>query len=278
MYNCFTVVYERKVAMKFFLLLILLVFQNTFANEDSKKLAEVEKIFIEEIKKQNSSDKDKFLLYNLAGRELYNYKFYEKSKEYFEKAIELDVPSDKTEAHINLIAIDYARSKTVSKKSYDRAVDYFTKSKKINDEGIKEYLSFINMSFFKKSGVKNYKGFYGEFTKQSSIKNLIQHEKYKEALSLMNPQSVKDRDLATKLRYDFLRSAVLGSKKLELTCKEKVDAYPHSIAWSIEACKALVKYQSGEKLTRKDIQNVEKSAKEQESSSLYLIKKFGDLK
>ncbi len=264
--------------MKLFLLLILLVFQNTFAFESNKNVAAVEKIFLEEIKKKNSSDEDKFLLYNLAGRELYNYKFYDKSLEYYEKALKLNVTSDKTEAYINLLAIEYASSKSISKKTYNRALDYFTKTKKIEDVGIKKYMNFINTSFFSEGGTKDYQGFYGEFTKQSSIKRLIADKKYKEALSLINSKSVEDRDLSTKLQYDFLRSAVMGSQKLDLACKSKVDAYPNSIAWSIEACKALIKYQGGKKLSKNDILNVEKAVKDQESSRLYLVKILGDLK
>lgn len=264
--------------MKLFLLLIPLVFQNTFAIQDNEKLIQVEKIFLEEIKKNNSSDEDKFLLYNLAGRELYNYKYYKKSSEYYKKAIKLNVTSDKTEAYINLLAIEYSSSKTIKKETYDIAMEYFTKSNKIKDEGIKSYMNFLNSSFFSKGATKDYKGFYGEFAKQSSIKSLISDKKYKEALSLINSKGIEDRDLSTKLRYDLLRSVVMGGKNLELTCKEKVDAYPHSIAWTIEGCKILLKYQSGKKVTKNDIKKFERAAKEQESSSLYLINVFGDLK
>ncbi len=264
--------------MKIIFLLILLVFQNSFASQESISIKDVEKIFLDEIKNEKSSDEDKFLLFNLAGRELYNYKYFDKSKEYYEKAIGLRTSQDSTEAYINLMAIEHAKSKEISKRTYDRAMDYFKKSKKISDDGIKRYMEFIYSNFIDKNGSKKFEGFYGEFSKQNSIKKLIEEKKYKEALSLINTKNIEERDFVTKIRYDLLRSIVLGKKNLSLSCKSKLDKYPDSIAWTIEACKTLVSYQKGKTPSKADFKRIVESAKEQRSSSQYLVQIFGDLK
>lgn len=264
--------------MKIVSILILLVFQNSFANQESDSVRAIEKLFLDEIQAQKSSDEDKFLLYNLAGRELYNYKHYEKSKEYYEKSAAIKTSKDKTEVYINLMAIEYAQEKTISESSFRNAMDYFKSSNKIKEDGIKQYMDFIRSNFIDDSGSKVYKGFFGEFSKQKSITKLIEEKKYKEALSIINSSNMDERDLGTQVLYDLLRSIVLGKGNTTLFCKKKLNDFPNSIAWTIEACKVLSKYIDGKLPTKKDIEAVSRAVKEQQSSRQYLVSAFGDLK
>lgn len=264
--------------MKFISLFILLVCHQVYANPSSSQVEEVEKVLLAEIKKKNSSEKDKFLLYNLAARELYNYKFYDRATHYYKKVLTLNVTDDKREAYVNLMAIEFAKDKNISKSTYTEALKYFEKTKKINEPELKRYMDFINENFFSKNPSKEFRGFYGEFSKQRSLKKLIEKKSYKEALSLMNTNNIDDRDLVTKIKYDLLRSLSFGKKKLKLSCESSLKKYPHSIAWTMEICRGLVKYQKGTSPSKKDIERVEESAREQKSSSQYLASAFGELK
>ncbi|WP_157868276.1 tetratricopeptide repeat protein [Halobacteriovorax marinus] len=259
-----------------FFVFILVMSPSLYAQE--LNLETIEKMFLEEIQKAQSNDKDKYFLYSLAARELYAHKYYDKAVEYYEKAKGLKVSEDKTEVYVNLMAIDFAKSKSISKSRYDEAMKYFKDSKKIENKEIARYMNFINESFFQKDGAKSFKGFYGEFTKQKSIQALIEGKEYVKALSLMNPKGIEERDLVTRVKYDLLRSLTLGKKKFNLACNSSLEKYPNSVAWTISVCKGLKKYQSGVTPTKKDIESVERAAKKQKSSSFYIAKAFGDLK
>ena len=97
-----------------YLLLIFFSFSTHSQTEPGKNQSqlispkELEMIEIEVTQKLKSNQLDhskKFLIYMLAGRELYQYRFYDKAKKYYQSALQLDVPDNKSESYINLMAI-----------------------------------------------------------------------------------------------------------------------------------------------------------------------------
>jgi len=241
-------------------------------------MEEIEKFFLDEMKVSKPSKVSKFFFYNLAAREFYTYKFYKKSLEYYELAIAMDVKEDKTEAFINLMAIEHARDRKITQATFDRVMKHFKSSGKIKDGGIAHYMEFISNSFFSEKPTEEFQGFYGQFSKDKSIKKYITNKEYKKALSLINSQSIDSSDIVNRVQYDLLRSLVLGKSKIKLSCKDTLDKYPHSFSWSMGVCRTLVKYQKGRTPSSRDVSKIKSSLEKQSESRLYFVKALEDLK
>jgi len=110
------------------LTLVIITFLSigTWASEVQDKISEYQKKFDEKFSSTGLSQKEKFALLNLAGRELYNYQEFQKSLTYYKKIIELDSSENKSEAYINSIANYLALKDQVKlKTSYDEAIKYY---------------------------------------------------------------------------------------------------------------------------------------------------------
>ncbi|WP_127717378.1 hypothetical protein [Halobacteriovorax sp. HLS] len=265
---------------KLFFILCLLFQSSIFSKDADLTIEQIEQIFTTELKNAKKSKTETFQIYNLVARELYNYNYFEKSKEYYEKAIKLNVSNaDLTEAYINLMAIDHALDKKVSKSSYDKTMAYFKKSGKIKDAGIERYMKFIESNFINKTSSMNYEGFYGQYSKDTSIKSLVEKKSYKEALSLINGSNIETRDINTKIKYDILRGLVIGKKKFPLACEEVLNKYPNSFSWRMKTCKVLIQYQNKKVPSKDDIAGILSSLKKDRSESMvYLVNALEDLK
>ena len=134
------------------LLLFTLFFSTTFsinANAQSavvsaKEVSALEESIDKELKSSKLDNKKKLIATLLAGREFYQYRFYDKSKKYYHLAIAIDTKENKSEAYINLIAIALlSKDKKDIQKSHDGAKKYFNDNKKYNSEEIGYYLSSI---------------------------------------------------------------------------------------------------------------------------------------
>ncbi|OUR99915.1 hypothetical protein A9Q84_02475 [Halobacteriovorax marinus] len=267
--------------MKVFLvsLLCLIFTGNSFAADERIKSAEqIERFFLDEMKVSKPTDTSKFYFYNLAAREFYSYKFYDKSLEYYELAIAMKVSEDKTEAFINLMAIEHAKKREITKKTYERVMKYLKGSGKIKEAGISRYMNFISESFFSDKPAKDFRGFFGQYSKDKSIKSYIKNKEYKKALSLINDKSVYDSDIVNRVQFDLLRSLVLGKAKFKLSCKSTLDKFPNSFAWSMKVCRTLVNYQKGRTPSSKDVSKIKSSLKKQSESRLYFAVAVEDLK
>lgn len=264
---------------KVIFLIVCIVFSNaSFSSEREEALKVIEQQFLKNIKEHSVSKVDQFHLYNLAGRELYAYDFYKESKKYYEKAISLKTKEDHSEIYINLIAIDHATLGKVEKGSYERAMKYFKESGNIKKQSISRYMKFINSSFIDKSAPKEFKGYFGQYAIDISLKDLIISKKYKKALSLLNEKNMVGRDINTQLTYDILKALNFPKNKSKPFCSYDIEN-DSPFSWITKTCKSLLKYQEGSRPSASAIKSIKVSMKKTNNENrLYLVNALGDLK
>jgi tetratricopeptide (TPR) repeat protein len=266
--------------MKKVILVLFCVFSThlSFSNEREQALAIIENEFLKNLDSKSLSKSERFQYYNLAARELYNFNFYKKSSEYYKKAIALNTKEDLTEAYINLMAIDHATLGKVKEETYKKALNYFKSSKKINETGIKKYMGFIESNFINKSSKKEFKGFYGQYSIDTNVKDLIKNKNYKKALSFYNDKNMVSNDINTRLTYDILRSLVYGKNKSYLYCARGIENQS-KFSWITMSCRVLLNYQKGRKPSSKELGSIKKSMELSDSmNKYYLISTLGELK
>lgn len=182
---------------------------------------DLETIEAEVQSKLNSSlvdDSKKFLINILAGRELYQYRFYDKSKQYYQNAINLNVKDNKAEAYINLMAIaSFSGNKEELKNQYDASLKYFNSNRSYKTKEIEYYLSSVETSLTGKGKVS---GFYGFYSNESALIDAVKNKEFEKGLSMINPEGLKgSQDNLNIVTYDALNVAVNKKKvKKSLLC------------------------------------------------------------
>ncbi|AUN97891.1 hypothetical protein DOM21_11825 [Bacteriovorax stolpii] len=268
--------------MKTFLLLLPMVLSTAFAAPQSKVIStkDLEKIETEVQSKLQSSlvdDKKKFFVNLLAGRELYQYRFYDKSKKYYQDAIKLNVKENKAEAYINLMAIALNdKDQAELKAGYEAAKKYFADNSKYKTQDIEYYLSAIEKSL---SGKGEVPGFYGYFAEESNLIELIKNKEFEKGLSAINPDAIKQsQDSFNIIAYDTLNVAVNKKNVKELYCAPEYKKYPNAYTYSIILCGLLSDYLKQGKFDQKKLARAQTYFKEENQEKKYLLEAVEGIK
>ena len=116
---------------------------------DQKDLTAIEEKVQTELKSSTLSEDKKFLINIIAGRELYQYRFYDKAKTYYENALKINTAENKTEALVNLIAIAInKKDKEKVKMLYEEAQKYYAKNSAFKGSEIDYYLNTVERRRF----------------------------------------------------------------------------------------------------------------------------------
>jgi tetratricopeptide (TPR) repeat protein len=238
------------------LTLVIITFLSigTWASEVQDKISEYQKKFDEKFSSTGLSQKEKFALLNLAGRELYNYQEFQKSLTYYKKIIELDSSENKSEAYINSIANYLALKDQVKlKTSYDEAIKYYDSHPNFSTSEIKEYLNIISMKINNKYNEK-VPPFYGHFVATLKLEEEIKNSHFAEALSMINPENIaRSEDSIMQSTYDLLNVLVNKTSVKNLYCSKTLKKYPNSSSYSMLICKNLEFYIKNKKLDSKKL-------------------------
>nr|BDT27981.1 hypothetical protein BHI3_14470 [Bacteriovorax sp. HI3] len=268
--------------MKTFLLLLPMVLSTAFAAPQSKVIStkDLEKIETEVQSKLQSSlvdDKKKFFVNLLAGRELYQYRFYDKSKKYYQDAIKLNVKENKAEAYINLMAIALnSKDQAELKAGYEAAKKYFADNSKYKTQDIEYYLSAIEKRL---SGKGEVPGFYGYFAEESNLIELIKNKEFEKGLSVINPDALKQsQDSFNIIAYDTLNVAVNKKNVKELYCAPEYKKYPNAYTYSIILCGLLSDYLKQGKFDAKKLARAQTYFKEENQEKKYLLEAVEGIK
>lgn len=268
--------------MKTFLFLLPMVLTTAFAAPQSKVISskDLEKIETEVQSKLQSSlidDKKKFFVNLLAGRELYQYRFYDKSKKYYQDAIKLNVKENKAEAYINLIAIALnGKDQAELKSGYEAAQKYFADNSKYKTQDIEYYLSAIEKRL---SGKGEVPGFYGYFAEESNLIELIKNKEFEKGLSVINPDALKQsQDSFNIIAYDTLNVAVNKKNVKELYCAPEYKKYPNAYTYSIILCGLLSDYLKQGKFDEKKLARAQTYFKEENQEKKYLLEAVEGIK
>ncbi len=262
-----------------FIFLIAILNFNLFASGIDSKIAEIEKLAIDKMKQSNLSNKEKYFIYNMAGREFYYYSKFDKSAEYYQKAIDTKYETNLTEAYINLIAISLTKKDQNNfNKHVEIANSYFAKNKEYRTTEIDQYLLMMN-NFAKNNFSGEVPAFYGHYQQTLQLEKLIKDKNYREAMALLNPLSINEsNNYEMESTYDLLNVLTSGTKVSHLLCSKTLKKYPNSFSYSVIICDNLTFYLKNKKLNSEKIKNLTKYFKEINSKKSYLLDALLELK
>jgi hypothetical protein len=265
------------------LVLICLLFtQSTmvYSQTDSKiitptEMKQIEERVQKELASKNLDQKKKFYLNLLAGRELYQYRFYDKAKIYYQNAIKMNIKEDKTEAFINLIAIAIIKKdKPKVQLAYDQAKNYFIEYPKFKNQEIDYYLKSIDkyLPFKNEIDPKEITGFYGRFAHEENLINLLKNKEYQKAFSNLNPNAMINAEDDFNITVFDSLNVLLNKKSVNaLFCNKQFKKYPTSYAYNIIICGLLNDYLHNGKFDSKHLKRAEKYFKNEDIEKYYLL-------
>ncbi len=261
--------------MKHFTIFLILFSSSVLALEDSKIISakDLEKIETEVQSKLQSSlvdDSKKFYINLLAGRELYQYRFYDKAKTYYQNAINLNVKENKSEAYINLMAIAAIKeNKNELKGHYEAAKKYFDEHHEFKTKAVEYYLSTVEKNITGKGEVS---GFYGYFSEESNLTELVKNKEYEKALGRLNPKALKDgQNSFNAIVYDTLNVNVNKKNVKELYCMPEYKKFPNAYTYSTLLCGLLNDYLANGKFDQKRFKRAQTYFTEDNQEKKYLF-------
>lgn len=271
--------------MKTSLLLTTIIFSlsTTAAFAQSKLISpkEIEAMEAEaqkQIQSRKLNNKTKLLAYLLAGREFFQYRYYDKAKKYYLEATKIETSENKSEAYINLMAIALIeKNKSSLQENYNSAQIYFNKNSSFYNKEMKYYMASIESYL---SGKKNpdIKGFYAHFLNEENLTSLIKNKEYEKALSTLNPQALENADnSAEAVIYDALNVSVHQKNVKNLYCEKEYKQYPDAYTYTVLICGLLDDYLKNSKFDPKRLARAEKYFAE-EKERMYLLDMVKEIK
>lgn len=245
-----------------------------------EQLKVIEEQVDNELQSSKLDNKKKLIANLLAGREFYQYRFFDKSKKYYQAAIDLNTDENKTEAYINLMAISIVeKDKTQLRAFYNQAVEYFKAHSNFHSEDIKYYLNSID-GYLTGKNTETVKGFYGQFNQESNLVELVKSKKYSEAMAMINPVSLKGNDNLNLevIIYDSL-NVVLNKKSVKkLNCTDEYKKYPNAYTYSTLICGLLNDYVVQSKFNPKRLKRAENYFSKDNIDKAYLLEVVKEIK
>lgn len=230
----------------FFTLILLMSSQLYAGNRPTALLSEKEINAIENQAKslleQTPIEKEKlFYMYMIAGRELYNYRIDDRALKYYQKAIDLDVDADKSEAYFNIVNIYLQKEGEDKSKEVQEVIESAQKYLKENPKySSDEKLSFLNSLLKSEKGEESEStlAFYDIFFTERNLARQIRSGEYQKAFAMYNPEGVKQSDIGTKAIFDLVRVLVVGKdvSPESLLCHDSYQRYPNSHSYSMKIC------------------------------------------
>lgn len=252
------------------LILLLLPVKAWSVAVDESQMQVWESEAILEINKHKAKNPEKeFLLYMIAGRELASHGLDEKARQYYLKAYEHPSKSDKSEAVIQLVALQRENKKELP-AALKRARDWFKKSPQKASPEIKRWL---NMMEGYAAGKTPYleQGFHSVWAVDERVTELMKEGNAAKAFQILGPLKLESADINQRLRQDLLSALNLGKEATPpLWCLPTLQKYPTSITWSMRICRYLDDWKNGRK-SRESIQSISKQIKAETPERLYWV-------
>lgn len=270
------------------LLLLSLVVSSSFSNAlyaqstvvSAKDVKLIEEKIDKELQSSKLDNKKKLIATLLAGREFYQYRFYDKSKKYYQNATTIDTKENKSEAYVNLMAIALVnKDKKDVQKAYDEAQKYFGSNKKFKSEEIGYYLSSVE-AYLTGKNKDNVKGFYARFIQDANLVDLVKDKKYSEALAALNPEGMDQEGMNSLefITYDALNVNLNKKNVKKLYCSTEFKNYPDAYTYSVLVCGLLNDYLTNNKFDEQRLKRAEKYFAEMDSGKSYLLEVVKEIK
>lgn len=247
-----------------------------------KEMVQIETMFKEAVKTKNLSNKKILSLHLIAGKELFQYRFYDKAEQYFLNAVNIKAEENKSDGYINLIAIGLIKKdKSKVQTAYDQARNYFLKNDHYKNKEINYYLNSVESYLLSEDGIKakDVSGFYGAFFQEEKLISLIQKKEYKKAFSSINSKEmINSNDDFNIIIFDVL-NVIINKKEVQtLYCNKQYQKYPKSYVYTVILCSLLNDYLQKGKFDPKHIQRAEKYFKKDDEEKMYLFNMLKDVK
>lgn len=246
----------------------------------SDQLKTLEEQVDKELESSKLDDKKKLIANLLAGREFYQYRFYDKSKKYYESAIKIDVAENKTEAYINLMALAVVlKDKNSLQKAFDQATLYFQKNPAYKSEDVQYYLNSIE-NYLTGKNKNEVRGFFGQFSSEANLVELVKSKQYKEVLTKLNPEALGaegSMNLETII-FDSVNVALNKKNVKSLYCTPQYKKYPKAYTYSILICGLLTDYLEKSKFDPARLKRAESYFNEMDKEKSYLLEVVKEIK
>jgi len=260
---------------------LLLSTSNVFAQSKMISPKEIEAMEAEaqkQLKSRNLDNKTKLLAYLLAGREFYQYRYFDKSKKYYQEALKIDTKENKSEAYINLMAIALIEKDKNSLKDVHKSAEvYFKNNPSMYTKDMKYYMESIS-SYLSGKQNEDIKGFYAHFLDEENLVSLIKNKEYSKALSVLNPNSLENSDNSSEaVIYDALNVSVHKKNVKNLYCEKEFKQYPDAYTYTVLICGLLNDYLTTSKFDEKRMARAERYFAE-EKNRMYLLDMVKEIK
>lgn len=243
-----------------------------------KSVEALEKSISEEVNKRKPTPKELQVIFNLAARELYYLGYLKKSEEYYQKSIEVETDANKTEAHINLMAIAFTEKNMEKLKAQkDKAENYFKKHKKYRSVDVEMYLSSIDDVLNKKVS-QGKVSFFAEYVRKESFEEVLKEKKYEEELMKYNVEKLLEADLGTIVDYDLLNVLHRQKNVSKLFCLDQYQKYPDAFVPTVIICGILNDYLNGKTIKEESFTRLEEYFKEINGKKKYVLPYLRGLK
>ena len=265
----------------FLLILYILIASLAYSSEINKQIDAIESMAKEKLSKINLTDKEKFFVYLMAGRELYHYHLFLKSKEYYQMAESLNVEENKLEVYVNLISIELnSKNKIEAEKRITKIEDYLKKFPQYQNEEVSQFIDLAKASI----SVKDFKtnkeipSFYGNYIAHLQLAELIKTKQYSTAISYLNLENIKNsNNIILETNYDLLNVLVNKKGTKKLLCENTLKKYPNSLSYSLMICDSLVSFLKNKKLDKLKINKLEEYFKRFDQDKDYYLSALKDL-
>lgn len=224
---------------------------------------------------------ERFLANMTAGREAYQFRYYEKSYAYYANAIAIDVNLDKTEAHIKRIAIAVlANDQQRISDNLGEAKKYFFFHPEFKTEAIASYLDSIEQSLNVEPAAKSHGGgFFGVYVRDENFENLLKNKKYDQAFAMLDPEKVKHSDNSFHvIAYDMLNVLRNGKKVKNLYCNQVYEQYPKAYTYDMLLCGLLNDYLKTGTFSGQKMQRTRTYFAEEDRDRSWMLGMIGDMK
>jgi hypothetical protein len=232
--------------MKLLLLLTLLIAPHAHTQDwtSEKQFAIWEKTALSEVAKyKKEKPQQEFLLYMVAGRELSKHGPMTKAQEYYLKAFAHPYAGDKSEAVIQLVALN-RDDKTQLATSLTRARRWFKENPQKLTNEIDHWLKLME-GHAKGETPTQQLGRFTLWARDARVEELMRAGDSQTALELIGPVNLTNSDINRKVRQDLLNAVVLGKKMAPpLACTSVLERYPSSLTWSMRVCRYLSDWRS----------------------------------
>lgn len=267
----------------FILVLNLFTFKQVAALSENKAvplkaIEAIEKEVIEEVKKRNPSKKELVAIYNLAGRELFYLGYLKKAEEYYQKSIDVDYDTNKTESFINLMSIALTEKNLEKlKKQKNQAEAYYKNYKKYKTVEVETYLSSID-DVLNNKVTEGKVSFFAPLIRKNRYENVLKEKKYEEELLKYNVDNFADADMSTIVDYDFLNVLYRKKNVKKLFCLDQYKKYPDAFTPAYIICGMLNEYLQGREIKEDRFKYLEKYLNEINGERKYVVPYLRELK